>query len=150
MFCVIRRILTQTAVAVEKDDALRQTNEMCNVLKTTMQEFADAETVKQELCYARRALTAKIRKVKALSAETNVKDREIKAKDTDLKQLRRDLCNKKEILLREKRDKQKLKNQLDTIKSNILGGALERPMSNPMPFKTAGAGFRFQSASVFE
>lgn len=143
--------MSQTANAVEKENALRQTSEVCNILKSTFKDYADAETIKQELCYTRRALTAKMRKVKALSAETNIKDRELKDKDSDLKQLRRDLCDKKEVLLREKRDKQKLKNQLLAIRNQMGNEGLERPMSNPnLSYKTAGAGFRFHSASTLQ
>lgn len=120
-----------------------------------MQEFADAEQIKQQLCYTRRALTAKQRKMKALSAETIIKDREIKVKDSDLKQLRQDLCDKKEILLREKRDKQKLKCQLDAIKNQMVDtGIFERPIKNAVAsctlVKTTGAGFRVYSASISE
>lgn len=141
MFVLLRRILFQTAVAVGKENALRQSNLLYNALKSAMQQFSDVDKVKQQLCYTRRALTAKTRTIKALSAEADIKDQEIKLKDTSLKQLREDLVNKKQSLLYEKRDKQKLKTQLDTIKSQINGAFSERPLSNPA-FKTAGAGFR--------
>lgn len=148
---ICRQVLSQTANALKKENALRQTNKVCNILKSTIKDYADAETIKQELCYTRRALTAKVRKVKALSAETNIKDRELKEKDSNLQQLRRDLCDKKEVLLREKRDKQKLKNQLLVIRNQIANEGLERPMSNPnFSYKTAGAGFRFHTASTIE
>lgn len=111
-----------------------------------MQQFSDVDKVKQQLCYTRRALTAKTRKIKALSAEANIKDHVIKLKDTNLKQLRDDLMHKKQNLLCEKRDKQKLKTQLDAIKNQINSGFLERPMSNPV-YKTAGAGFRILSTT---
>lgn len=136
----------QTAVAVEKDTALRQTNVLYNALKSAMQQFSDVENVKQQLCYTRRTLTAKTRKIKALSAEATVKDQEIKIKDANLKELREDLINKKQTLLCEKRDKQKLKTQLDTIKNQISSGFLEHSFSNPI-YKTAGAGFRFVNAN---
>lgn len=141
-----RRILFQTAVVVEKENALRQSNFLYNALNSAMQQFSDADKVKQQLCYTRRALTAKTRKIKALSAEANIKDQEIKLKDTNLKQLREDLMNKKQNLLCEKRDKQKLKTQLDAIKNQINSGFVDRPMSNPV-YKTAGAGFRILSTT---
>lgn len=148
---ICRRVLSQTANAVEKENALRQTSEVCNILKSMIKDYADAETIKQQLCRTRRALTAKVHKVKALSAETNIKDSELKQKNSDLRQLRSDLCDKKEILLREKRDKQKLKNQLLVIRNQMANEGLERPMSNPnFAYKTAGAGFRFHSANTVE
>lgn len=116
-----------------------------------MAQFADVDKIKQQLCYTRRALTAKSRKIKALSAEANIKDQEIKLKDNNLKEMRDDLMNKKLNLLCEKRDKQKLKSQLDIIKSQFGGSGsfLERPMSNPV-FKTGGAGFRFHNTNPSE
>lgn len=141
MFVLLRRILFQTSVAVQKENALRQSNLLYNALKSAMQQFSDVDKIKQQLCYTRRALTAKTRTIKALSAEANVRDHEIKLKDTNLKQLREDLVNKKQSLLYEKRDKQKLKTQLDAIKAQLSGGYLEPPLSNSA-FKTAGAGFR--------
>lgn len=129
-------------MAVEKENALRQSNLLYNALNTAMLQFCDVDKIKQQLCYTRRALTAKNRKIKALSAEANIKDEEIKLKDTNLKELREDLTNKKQHLLCEKRDKQKLKTQLDVIKSQIGSVFLERPMTNSA-YRTAGAGFRF-------
>lgn len=129
-------------MAVEKEHALRQSNLLYNALNSAMQQFCDVDKIKQQLCYTRRALTAKTRKIKALSAEANIKGQELKLKDTNLKELREDLTNKKQNLLCEKRDKQKLKSQLNTIKSQIGDAFLERPMTNP-PYKMAGAGFRF-------
>lgn len=114
-----------------------------------MEQFSEFDKVKQELCVTRRALTAKTRQIKALSAETNVKDQEIKRKDASLKAIRDDLTTKKQILLCEKRDKQKLKAQLNQIKNQIGSDFLERPLSNPV-YKTAGAGFRFINASTSE
>lgn len=135
----------QTAVAVGKENALRQSNVLYNALRSAMQQFSDVDKIKQQLCYTRRALTANTRKIKALSAESNIKDQEIKVKDTNLKQLRDDLMNKKQNLLREKRDKQKLKTQLNTIKNQI--NFLHRPMSNPV-YKTFGAGFRVLTSTT--
>lgn len=137
-----RRILFQTSVTVEKEKALRQSNLLYNALNSAMQQFCDVDKIKQQLCYTRRALTAKSRKIKALSAEANIKDQEIQFKDSNLKELREDLTNKKQHLLCEKRDKQKLKSQLSAIKSQISDTFLERPMTNPV-YRTAGAGFRF-------
>lgn len=143
---MVRRILFQTAVAVHKDKVMRRTNFMYDALKSAMEQFGNVGQIKQELCYTRRALTAKERKIKALSAEASVMDHEIQLKDNNLKELREDLVNKKQILLYEKRDKQKLKAQLDTIKHQITGSYLERPVSHPV-LKTAGAGFRFVNAA---
>lgn len=137
----------QTSVAVQKDNALRQSNVLYNALKSAMQQCSDVDKIKQQLCYTRRVLTAKTRTIKALSAEANIRDHEIKLKDTNLKQLREDLVNKKQSLLYEKRDKQKLKTQLDAIKTQLSGSYLESPISNTM-FKTAGAGFRIINTAV--
>lgn len=139
----------QTSVAVKKDNSLRQTNFLYNALKSAMEQFGDVDKIKQQLCYTRRALTAKTRQIKALSAEANIKDHEIKVKDANLKELREDLMNKKQVLLCEKRDKLKLKTQLQTIKTQINSGFMERPFSNPV-YKTAGAGFRFTSTNNSE
>lgn len=78
----------------------------------------------------RRATTAKTRRLKALSAEHHIKDAEIECKNQMVDELRADLFEKKEILLREKRDKQKLQSQLDAIKDQIN---TEHLTSNPAP-----------------
>lgn len=114
-----------------------------------MQEFSDVDKVRQQLCYTRRALTAKARQIKALSAEADVKGQEIKMKDANLKEIREELMNKKQSLLCEKRDKQKLKTKLNAIKSEIRSDFFERPLNN-IVYKTAGAGFRFINTSTSE
>lgn len=114
-----------------------------------MQDFSDVDTVRQQLCYTRRALTAKARQIKALSAEAKIKGQEIKLKDANLKEIREELMNKKQILLCEKRDKQKLKAKLSAIKNEIRSDFFERPL-NKIVYKTAGAGFRFINTSTSE
>lgn len=136
-------------MAVNKGNALRRTNVLYNALKTAMQEFSDVDKVRQQLCYTRRALTAKARQIKALSAEADVKGQEIKMKDANLKEIREELMNKKQSLLCEKRDKQKLKTKLNAIKSEIRSDFFDRPLNN-IVYKTAGAGFRFINTSTSE
>lgn len=144
-----RRILYQTAVAIHKGNTLRRTNLLYSALKAATQEFPDVDKVRQQLCYTRRALTSKARQIKALSAEANIKSQEIKIKDSNLKEIREELMNKKQILLCEKRDKQKLKAKLSAIKNEIGSDFFERP-SNNIVYKTAGAGFRFINTSTSE
>lgn len=149
-----RRILFQTAVAVEKENALRHSNLLCSTLKSVVQQFSNVDSIKQQLCYTRQALTSKTRKMKALSAEANVKYNEIKEKDNNISELRHDLFNKKQILLREKRDKQKLKNQLEIIKNQLNLDQFERPLSNPIShsfmYKASDSRFRCHSANILE
>lgn len=133
-------------MAVDKGNALRRTNLLYNALQTAAQQFSNVDKVRQQLCYTRRALTAKARQNKALSAEATVKAQEIKLKDGNLKAIREELMNKKQILLCEKRDKQKLKAKLCAIKNEIRGDFFERPI-NGNAYKTAGAGFRFINAT---
>lgn len=122
-------------------------------MKLAVQQFSNFDAVKEQLSYTRRALTAKTRSIKALSAEANAKDQEVKQKDVNLENLRRDLLEKKQKLLCEKRDKHKLKLQLDAIKQQINNTGTDRPMSNPVgqlaAYKT-GAGFRVPGAYAFD
>lgn len=113
---VHRRVLYQTAIRIEKDNALRQSTMLCETLKSAVDQFASNENAKQQLCFMRRTATAKSRRIKALAAESHAKDDEIQRRDQMLTELRTDLFDKKQNLLREKRDKQKLQSQLDAIK----------------------------------
>lgn len=90
----------------------------------------------------RRATTAKTRRLKALSAEHHIKDSEINRKNQMVEELRADLVEKKEILLREKRDKQKLQSQLDAIKHQINTEHLTSnpATSNLMTYQSVGIG----------
>lgn len=119
-----------------------------------MQQFSSVGMMKEQLSYTRRALTAKTRTIKALSAEANVRDREVKLKDMNIETLRRDLFDKKQVLLREKRDKHKLKLQLDILKNQVGSAGIERPVSNPVGQvsvnKTAGAGYKMAGAYSFD
>lgn len=113
-----RRVLYQTAIRIEKENALSQSRILCETLKSAVDQFADNENAKQQLCFMRRKTTAKSRRIKALSAESHAKDNEIKRRDQMLAELKADLFEKKQILLREKCDKQKLQNRLETIKDH--------------------------------
>lgn len=148
-----RRVLYQTAIRIEKENALRHSSELCEILKSAIEQFSTDNSAKQQLCLMRRAATAKSRQIKALSAESHVRDNEIKRKDQMLEELRTDLFDKKQILLREKRDKQKLQSQLNAIKEqmNVDDNSWKRStndtvMGNPMTYRNVGPEFRCASA----
>lgn len=90
----------------------------------------------------------KTRKIKALLAETTAKDIDIQTKNTNVQSLKRDLFEKKQSLMKEKREKFKLKIQLQTIRHQItsdnqFGNSMS--MYPVIAYKTIGAGFRIPS-----
>lgn len=66
--------------------------------------------------------------------------------------MKRDLIDSKERLLKEKREKQKLKSEMDALRQQV-GREPFSNMGTPLPvlaYKTAGAGYRIPTAYAYE
>lgn len=87
----------------------------------------------------------KTSKIKVILAETTAKDIDLQTKNANVDSLKKDLFERKQNLLKEKREKFKLKIQLQTIKNQLTG---ENQFGSTVPlypvvaYKTVGAGFR--------
>lgn len=136
-----RRVLFQTTIAVQKENALRQSNMLYNALKSATANIDNSIRVKQRLNHTRRELATKTLQLKAISAEATVRDQEVHDRDMHLENLKQDLFDKKHELLKEKKEKRKLQIQLDAIKSQLLDNETSPNVTDRI-FRTAGAGFR--------
>lgn len=129
---------------MRKDHALRDLHTLYGSLQSTICDLSHSAETKRQLNATRRALTAKTRKLKVLTAEAEAREKEAKRKDLNLETLKREVVEKKQTILKEKRDKQKLKLHLDVIKTQLHDD--ERPVTCPPIgqnyYRTAGAGFR--------
>lgn len=86
-------------------------------------------------------------------AETTANEIDIQTKNANVQSLKRDLFEKKQSLMKEKREKYKLKFQLQTIKQQItndnqFGNSL--PLYPVIAYKTIGAGFRIPSVYDYD
>lgn len=136
-----RRILFQTTIAVQKENALRESNMLYNALKSATVNIDNSIKVKQRLNHTRRELTTKTLQLKAISAEATARDREVHERDVHLENLKQDLFDKKQALLKEKREKRKLKIQLEVFKAQMLDDEMGPNVADRF-VRTAGAGFR--------
>lgn len=131
-------------MAVQKEHALRDSNILYNALKTATINVDNSLKVKQSLNHTKNELNTKTLQLKAISAEANARYQEIHEKEIYLNTMKKELFDKKQELLKEKRDKRKLKVQLEAFKSQILDD--DNPATNSILadgfFRTAGAGFR--------
>lgn len=102
------------------------------------------------LWHPQRALTAKTRAFKSMSAEANAKELDSKVKEFSLQVMKRDLFDSKERLLKEKREKQKVRSDLNALRQQL---SREPHSSSPlpvMPYKTIGSGYRISTAYAYE
>lgn len=98
-------------------------------------------------------LTAKTRKLKTLSAEANAKDLDGKVKEFSLQVMKRDLFDSKQCLLKEKREKHKIRIELEMLRQQ-LSREMQSNVESPRPgigpgYKTAGAGFRIPAVYAY-
>lgn len=85
-----------------------------------------------------------------MSAEANAKELDSKVKEFSLQVMKRDLFDSKERLLKEKREKQKVRSDLNALRQQL---SREPHSSSPlpvMPYKTIGSGYRISTAYAYE
>lgn len=103
-----KRILTQTVSSVARENELKE----CQKLYDSLKEFVlkiPSHDVKERLNSTQRALTAKTKKMKAFAAELNVLENEMKMKECQLEQMKKELQKVKgentQLVSRENYDK---------------------------------------------
>uniref|UniRef100_A0A182QYH8 Cilia- and flagella-associated protein 58 central coiled coil domain-containing protein n=1 Tax=Anopheles farauti TaxID=69004 RepID=A0A182QYH8_9DIPT len=115
-----RRVLYQSVTVSEQEKTLQQSEKMYDALKEVVEKLP-SHKVKERLSATQRALTARTKKLKALAAEIRIKELDCKSKDCTLEQLKQALLDTKKELVKEKREKIKLV-------ENIRGHRSEGPM----------------------
>lgn len=112
-----------------------------NALKSATANIDNSIRVKQRLNHTRRELAKKTLQLKVLSAEGTAREQEVHERDMHVESLKQDLFDKKQELLKEKKEKRKLQIQLDAIKTQMLDNETRTNVTDRI-FRTAGAGFR--------
>ncbi|XP_313461.5 cilia- and flagella-associated protein 58 [Anopheles gambiae] len=102
-----RRVLYQSVTVSEQEKTLQQSGKMYDALKEVVEKLP-SHKVKERLSATQRALTARTKKLKALAAEIRIKELDSKSKDCTLEQLKQALLETKKELVKEKREKIKL------------------------------------------
>lgn len=85
-----KRILSQTVTSVARENNFKEYKKMYATLKDFVLKIPSHD-VKERLNSTQRALTASNKKMKALSAELNVKDDDIKAKECEVAEMKKEL-----------------------------------------------------------
>lgn len=112
-----RRVLYQTAHVIEKDSALKESKMLYDSLRELTLRMPSI-VVKRKLNDTQRVLTAKTRKLKALSAEVHAKQTDAKEMEMNLEVLSRELFEANQKLLRERRENHKLRSELEAIRQH--------------------------------
>jgi hypothetical protein len=92
--------LSKTALSADLECKLKESQKTFFSLKDATKKLPDP-TVKQRLNSTQRALTGRTRKLKALIAELNIMENEVKSKDCLLDEIKKDLTDTKKELLKE-------------------------------------------------
>ncbi|KAL1376627.1 hypothetical protein pipiens_004341 [Culex pipiens pipiens] len=124
-----RRVLYQSVTVQEKEKTIEESEKMYGELKEVVEKLPH-QKMKEQLCATQRVLTARTKKLKALSAEIRIKEVDSKSQECLLDELKKSLLETKKELVREKRDKQKL---AESVRSALV------------PIGSSGGGRRVQS-----
>ncbi|XP_058812314.1 cilia- and flagella-associated protein 58-like [Topomyia yanbarensis] len=102
-----RRVLYQSVTVSEQEKTIKQADKVYGELKEVVEKLPH-QKMKEQLCATQRALTARTKKLKALSAEIRIKETDSKSQECMVEELKKSLLETKKELVNEKREKQKL------------------------------------------
>ncbi|XP_058456999.1 cilia- and flagella-associated protein 58-like [Malaya genurostris] len=102
-----RRVLYQSVTVSEQEKTIKESEKVYGELKEVVEKLPH-QKMKEQLCATQRALTARTKKLKALSAEIRIKESDSKSQECLVDELKKSLLETKKELVNEKREKQKL------------------------------------------
>ncbi|XP_055547011.1 cilia- and flagella-associated protein 58 [Wyeomyia smithii] len=102
-----RRVLYQAVTVSEQEKTIEESGKVYGELKEVVEKLPHHK-MKEQLCATQRALTARTKKLKALSAEIRIKENDSKSQECMVEELKKSLMETKKELVKEKREKQKL------------------------------------------
>ncbi|XP_062541404.1 cilia- and flagella-associated protein 58 [Armigeres subalbatus] len=102
-----RRVLYQSVTVSEQEKTINESDKMYDELKQVVEKLPH-QKMREQLCATQRALTARTKKLKALTAEIRVKETDSKSQECLVDELKKSLLETKKELVKEKREKQKL------------------------------------------
>ncbi|XP_005180606.1 cilia- and flagella-associated protein 58 [Musca domestica] len=109
-----RQLLHYNVTNLEQERALKESQRLYSTLKEFIVKLPSIK-IKEELNEVKSALSLKTRKLKALKAEISVKSIEEKSHIVELEELKNDLTKVKNQLLNERKSKEKLLQERQTI-----------------------------------
>ncbi|XP_065074550.1 cilia- and flagella-associated protein 58 [Ochlerotatus camptorhynchus] len=111
-----RRVLYQSVTVSEQEKTIQESDKMYGELKQVVEKLPH-QKMKEQLCATQRALTARTKKLKALSAEIRVKEIDSKSQECLVEELKKSLLETKKELVKQKRDKLKL---TETVQNALM------------------------------
>lgn len=97
-----RRVLYQSVTVQEKEKTIEESEKMYGELKEVVEKLPH-QKMKEQLCATQRVLTARTKKLKALSAEIRIKEVDSKSQECLVDELKKSLLETKKELVREVR-----------------------------------------------
>lgn len=95
-----RRVLYQSVTVSDQEKTIQDSDKMYGELKQVVEKLPH-QKMKEQLCATQRALTARTKKLKALSAEIRVKENDSKSQECLVEELKKSLLETKKELVKE-------------------------------------------------